>query len=146
MEKHDIDIAPRVEFTTPVAAERDEADRNDLRPVLLLRRTGDGRKNMAQNNVDQRRAARADFAAPAARLMPQSQAMIFDLEKLLVERQQMRRRGIDGGPQLALRVFENFVLMLSHSLGKVNRCRASAPLVRTREPGQAERPPYNWIS
>ena len=100
MKKHDIDVAPRIEFSASVAAQRHEAEGNDRGSVLLLRGDDRRRKNMTQENVDERRAARADFTPPATRLMTQSQAMIFDLEKLLVEREQMRRFSAGRGPQL----------------------------------------------
>ena len=45
--------------------------------------------------------------------------MIFDFEKLLVERQQMRRLGAGCGFQLAPSVRQNFFLMVGHSLGEL---------------------------
>ena len=69
---------------------------------------------MTQENVDERRAARAHLAPPATRLMAQSQAMIFDLEELPVERQQMRRLSAGRGPQLTPSVRQNFFLMVGH--------------------------------
>src|SRR5262245_42491934 len=93
MEKHDIDVAPRIEFSPSVATQCHEADGNDRGSILLLRGYDGRRKNMTQENIDERRAARAHLTPPAARLMAQSQAMILDLEKRLVERQQMRRLG-----------------------------------------------------
>ena len=69
---------------------------------------------MTQENVDERRAARAHLTTAATRLMAQSQAMIFNLEKLLVERQQMRRLSAGRGPQLTSSVRQNFFLMVGH--------------------------------
>ena len=115
MEKHDIDVAPRVEFPASVAAQRHEAYRNNFGPVLLLRGSNRRRKNMTQENVDERRAARAHLTSAAAGLMAQTQAMIFDFEKLLVERQEMRRLGAGRGLQLAPGVRQNFFLMVGHS-------------------------------
>ena len=62
------------------------------------RRGGRGRKKMPQENVDERRAAGADFAAAAAGLVPQAQPVVFDLEKLLVEREQVGSAGCGVGP------------------------------------------------
>ena len=114
MKKHDIDVAPRIEFSASVAAQRHEAYGNDRGSILLLRGNNRRRKNMTQENVDERRAARAHLTPPAARLMAQSQAMIFDLEKLLVEREQMRRLSAGRGPQLTPSVRQNFFLMVGH--------------------------------
>ena len=69
---------------------------------------------MTQENVDERRAARAHLTPPATRLMTQSQAMIFDLEKLLVKREQMWRFSAGRGPQLTPSVCQNFFLMVGH--------------------------------
>src|SRR4030095_15026096 len=51
MEKHDIDVAPRIEFPASVAAQGHEAYGNDPGPVLLLRGNNRRRKNMTQENV-----------------------------------------------------------------------------------------------
>ncbi len=90
MEKHHINVAPRVEFPAPVATQRHEAYGNDPRPVLLFRGNNRRCKNMTKENVDERRAAGAYLTSTATGLMSQSQAMIFDFEKFLVKRQQMR--------------------------------------------------------
>ena len=46
--------------------------------------------------------------------MAQTQAMIFDLEKLLVKREQMRRFSPGRGSQLTPSVRQNFFLMVGH--------------------------------
>jgi hypothetical protein len=72
---------------------------------------------MAQDNVNQRGPVRANVPPAAACLMPQTQSMIFDLEKFLVERDEMRRVHFARGGELALRVLQNFILLMRHSLG-----------------------------
>jgi len=114
MKKHDINVASGIEFSASITAQRHEADGNDRGSILLLRGNDRRRKNMTQENVDERRAARAHLTPPATRLMAQSQAMIFDLKKLPVERQQMRRLSAGRGPQLTPSMRQNFFLMVGH--------------------------------
>ena len=61
-----------------------------------------------------RRLPKAASGSLATGLMAQSQAMIFDLKKLLVERQQVRRLSAGRGPQLTPSVRQKFFLMVGH--------------------------------
>ncbi len=69
---------------------------------------------MTQDDVDERSATGADLAAAAARLVPQTEAMVFDLEELLVEREEMARAGAGRRPEFAPRVFQHFFLRIRH--------------------------------
>ena len=61
MQKHDIDIATRIQFASAVAAEGNESKRR-VTVSVIHHMIGRG-KNMAQQDVDQVNAARTNFAA-----------------------------------------------------------------------------------
>src|SRR3954468_2921780 len=75
MEQHHIDIAKWIQIATSISAKRDQSERR----LRSRDRVGRGSENMLQDNVNELPAARADFAATAARLMFQSQAVLFEL-------------------------------------------------------------------
>ena len=94
---------------------------------------------MAQENIDERGAARADLTTAAAGLVPQAEEMIFDPEELLVEREEMRRLDAGGGAEFAPGMLDDFGLVIRH-VGIVGRPLRLASFTET---GQAERPSYN---
>jgi hypothetical protein len=66
---------------------------------------------MTQDHIDEGSAAGANFPPAAARPVAQAQTMVFDSEKLLVQREEARRLNSLGGSELALGVLEDFILM-----------------------------------
>jgi hypothetical protein len=61
MQKHDIDIATRIQFASAVATQGDESKRRIT--VSVIHHMIGCRKNVAQQHVDQINPARANFAA-----------------------------------------------------------------------------------
>jgi hypothetical protein len=118
MQKHHIDVAARVQLTATVAAERNQTYWHHFLPVALLGSAGGRGKNMAQHDIDERSAAGANFAAATARFVAQTQTMIFNPKKLLIERKEMGRVSPRRGGKLALGVLQNFILVTRHSLGE----------------------------
>jgi hypothetical protein len=117
MEKHYIHVASRIEFPAAIPSERNETYRNNLFLAPGLSRNARGSENMAENDVDQGRTTGANFPATTPCLVPETQAMIFDLEKFFIERNQMRRRDFVGRGELTPGVLQNFFLLVRHSLG-----------------------------
>ena len=92
VQKHEINVAVRIEFRAAVAADGDERERGEF--LLGLRGQGvlGGVPEIAQHHVKDRGPRQADGAAAAARAVEQFQPVGFDLEKRLVARQFLLRR------------------------------------------------------
>src|SRR4051812_9234472 len=98
MQEHDIDVAERIQFAPAVATDGDNGELGQLPGVDDRLR---GRvEQVAQNNVHETGALRADFPPPASAVMLQADAMVLDLEELLVERKPFRRIQLALGAEL----------------------------------------------
>jgi hypothetical protein len=69
---------------------------------------------VAQQNINEVRASRADFAAARAGLMFQTQPMFLDLEELLVLSERFGRASRATRRKLCFRVSEDLVVMRPH--------------------------------
>ena len=105
MQKHDIDVAKRIEFAAAVATKSDQCQ-GDAGLAVLMSSGGGSSENVLQQNINKLGAPRANFAAPSARLVLQAQAMFFDLEKFFVKREDLCRASRPGGGELMRRVRE----------------------------------------
>jgi hypothetical protein len=110
MEKHDVDIAPRIQLPATVTTQSDQTHgKRSIGIALLCRRTR-GLKYVPQENVDQGGATGADLTAAAAGLMAQAQPMVLDFQKSLIDRE--KSRGVARrSRQFAARVLDHLVLV-----------------------------------
>ena len=109
MEKHHIDIAEGIELAPAISTQSDQCQR--FRRGFLVTDSGGGGENVSQQNIDKIGPARANFPATAASLMFQAQPMLFDLKKLLVKREDLRRAFFSRGGKLVLSVGQNLFQM-----------------------------------
>ena len=114
MEEHDVDVAEGIQLAAAVAADGDERERQ--RPALPS-----GRPSMAASSRWRRtmstrlRAFRANLAPAAAAVVLQPDAVVLDLEELLVEREQLRRaRALPWSEELLLGVGEDLFAVGKH--------------------------------
>src|SRR5437667_9780102 len=91
MQKHDIDIAARVQFAAAISTQRDQTHGKVIASAAHFYRGARRGENVLEQNVDQLRAACAHLAPAATGLMAQTQPVIFDLKKPLVTRQEFGR-------------------------------------------------------
>jgi len=108
VEEHDIDVAERIQLAPPVSAERDDRERG--RRTTSIANCGPDRcvENVLEKDVDQLDAQRANVAAAATVLVPQSETMLLDSEEFFIEWQRIRRPHRPRGRKLALGMSENF--------------------------------------
>ena len=114
MQKHQINVAERIQFAAPIAAQCDHCH-GRWRSVLLAfgRRAGTG-ENLPQQNIHHLNPKRANVAASASSLVSQAQPVILDFEKLLVDWQKVRWTLGAGRFELAFGVRQHFVQMTRH--------------------------------
>src|SRR5690349_25141510 len=112
MQKHDIDVAARIQFAPAVASEGNKSKRRITVSVIyhMIGRC----KNVAQQDVDQINAAGANFTATVTRTLAQAQAVLFELQKFPVNRKNIVRSLRTGGSQLPLRMGQDFFEMPRH--------------------------------
>jgi hypothetical protein len=71
---------------------------------------------MAKHDIHEARALRANLATSATTVVLQADAMVLDLEELLVERKPFRRIQLPLGTELLFGVSENFFAMSKHGV------------------------------
>jgi hypothetical protein len=84
MQKHDVDITEWIELAAAISAKSDQRQWN-LGLAISASGSGSAAEDVSQQNVDQFSSPRANFAATAAGLVLQAQAMLFNLEKFFVQ-------------------------------------------------------------
>ena len=91
VQKHEVNVAVRIQFRAAVTADGDERERRKL--LLRLRRQTVSRRvpKMPQQRVKDRRARLADFAPAHAGTMLQFEPVRLDLEKAFVACELFRR-------------------------------------------------------
>jgi hypothetical protein len=108
VEEHDVHVAEGIELAATVPAESDNGERGRGNAFCLPGKTGRGVEDVAQQNVDQLDAKRANLPAATAVLVAEPQTMLLDLEELLVERERFRRPHRPRGGKVALSVRQDF--------------------------------------
>src|SRR4030095_11300686 len=122
MQEHHVNVAKRIELTPPISPKGNQRQ-GHLRVAIGASCSGRrGIEDVSQQNINQFSAPCTDFASTDAGLMPQTQAVLFDLEKFLVEREYLcwtprTRRG-----KARLSVRQNFL--------QLSRCFHHALLLR----------------
>jgi len=106
MQKHDIDVAKRIEFAAAISTKGDQCE-GDAGLAVSASGGGGSSENVLQQNVNKLGAPRANFAAPSARLVLQAQAVFFDLEKFFVKREDLCRASRPRGGELIRRVSQD---------------------------------------
>src|SRR6266436_5236569 len=126
MQDHEIDVAVRIEFRTPITANR---RKRQLRKFLLSRlgkiRFG-GVPKIAQENVKNRGSTPANMQPASPGPMKNFEPMRFDLEESLISRQFLRRQATRWQSQPRGRVGFNLLEQFLHleiSLGINDRQR-----------------------
>src|SRR5882724_758851 len=89
MQNHNVDVTERIEFAPAVSAKSDQRQWN-CGLATSASGSGSAAENVSQQNVDQFSAPCANFAATAAGLVFQAQAMLFNIEKFFVKWQDFR--------------------------------------------------------
>src|SRR5689334_9569518 len=117
MQEHHVDVARGIELAAPVTSNCDQAQGNDFLPGACPGRGAGCAKDVPQNNVDQLCAPGTNFTSATTGFMPEPEPMIFDLEELGIERDQLRWVDLARAGEFALRVLQNFILLTGHSLG-----------------------------
>jgi hypothetical protein len=110
VQKHDIDVAERIEFAAAISTEGDQCQADAGLAVSASNRGGSSEK-ILQQNINKLRAPGANFAATSARLVLQTQAMFLDIEKLFVKRENLCRASRPRGGELIRRVRQDFFEM-----------------------------------
>jgi hypothetical protein len=110
MQKHDIDVAKRIEFPAAISTESDQCQRYAGLAVSVSC-GGGGSENVLQQNVNKLGSPAANLAAASARLVLQAQAMFFDLEKFFVKRKDLGRSSRPGRGKLIRRMRQDFFEM-----------------------------------
>src|SRR5262245_30984963 len=109
MQKHHVHIAKRIELAPAISPKSNERQ-SHLRVAIGASCSGRrGIEDVSQQNINQFSSPCTDFAPTAAGLMPQTQTVVFDLEKFFVKREDLRwtlrtRRG-----KTAFGVRQNFL-------------------------------------
>ena len=98
VEEHHVHVAKGIEFTAAVTTERHHRKRSGGGAFVSLRETRGRREDVAQHDVNQLDAERANLPAASAGLMAQAKPVFLDFQEFLVERQSIRRP-----PRAALR-------------------------------------------
>ncbi len=108
MQKHEINVAERIQFRAPVTADGHERERRKF--LLRLRRKARFRHlpKMPQQRVQHRRARRANFLSARAPAMLDFYPVRFHLEKRLVTRELPRRVAGRRQRQALRRIVLNF--------------------------------------
>src|SRR5689334_7466461 len=114
MQKHDVDVAARIQFASAVAAEADNSERRTT--VSVIHHMISRRKNVTQQHVDHINPARANFAATVAGALAWAQAVLFAFPKFPVNRQNMGRTLRTGGGQFPLCMGQDFFKMPRHEI------------------------------
>ena len=114
MQKHQINVAERIQFAPTVAAQCDHRHGRRRGVLLALGRGAGAGENLAQQNIHHLNPKRANVAASASGLVSQAQPVILDLEKLLVDWQKVRWTLFAGRFELAFGVGQHFVQMTRH--------------------------------
>lgn len=110
MQKHDIDVAKRIEFAAAVSTKSDQCQ-GDAGLAVSASSGGGSSENVLQQNINKLGAPRANFAATSARLVLQAQAMFFNLEKFFVKREDLCRASRPCGGELIRRVRQDLFEM-----------------------------------
>jgi pectin methylesterase-like acyl-CoA thioesterase len=87
VQKHDIDVTKGVELTSAISAKCDQREWDPGRAILASSRRSRSTENVLQQDINQLRSSRTDFAATTTGLVLQAQPMLLNLEKLLVKRE-----------------------------------------------------------
>src|SRR4029450_7331011 len=110
MQKHDIDVAKRIEFPAAISTESDQCQ-GDPGLAVSVSCGGGSSENVLQQNINKLGPPSANLAAASARLVLQAQAMFFDLEKFFVKRKDLGRASRPGGGKLIRRMRQDFFEM-----------------------------------
>ena len=110
MQKHDINVAKRIEFAAAVSTKSDQCQ-GDAGLAVLMSSGGGSSENVLQQNINKLGPAAANLAAASARLMRQAQAMFFDFEKFFVKRKDLCRASRPSGGELIRRMCQDFFEM-----------------------------------
>ena len=105
VQEHQIDVAVRAEFAPTKPADGHQGDA----AACLARSRAPGRRivEVAQDNIHKDGALLGDLAPAPTRLVLEPQAVVFDLEKLFVQRQQRRLVIHPLGGELLFRVSQH---------------------------------------
>src|SRR5215210_5949591 len=77
VQKHEVDIAVRIQFAAAVTAERDQAQRRRGR-AFVFGKVRCRRKDMLEQHIDQFAAPSANIPAAAAGVVLEAEAMFFN--------------------------------------------------------------------
>jgi len=110
VQKHDIDIAKRIELATAISTKSNQRKRRPRRPASASSSCGSS-ENVLQQNINKLSPPRADFSATSPRLVLQSQAVFFNLEEFFVKWKDFRRASCIRGGELIRRVRQDLLEM-----------------------------------
>src|SRR5437870_2341714 len=110
MQKHDIDIAKRIELAAAISTESDQCQ-GVARLAVSVSSGGGSSENVLQQNINKLGSPRANLAAASARLVLQAQAVFFNLEKFFVKWKDFRRASRPRGGELIRRVGQDLFEM-----------------------------------
>jgi hypothetical protein len=115
MQKHHIDVTKRVELTSAISAKGDQREWNRGRAVPASSSRCRSTENVLQQDINQLRPSRTNFAATPAGLVFQAQPILLNLEKLLVKREDFGRTLGTRGRKARCGVRQNLFQMTGRS-------------------------------
>ena len=110
VQKHDIDIAKRIELATAISTKSNQRERRPRRPVSASSSCGSS-ENVLQQNINKLSPPRANFSATSPRLVLQAQAVFFNLEESFIKWKDFRRASCIRGGELIRRVRQDLLEM-----------------------------------
>jgi len=113
MQKHDVDITEWIELAAAISAKSDQRQWN-LGLAISASGSGSAAEDVSQQNVNQFSPPRANFAAAGAGLVLQTQAMLFNLEKLFIKWKDLGRAFAPGRGEATFGVSQNLFQMSGH--------------------------------
>ena len=118
MQKHDVNVAVGIKFTSSIPADGDQREGRDFSRIGLPQ-VRDRFQNVAQRDVQDGGARLTDFAATAARAMENLQPVRFNFEEIFVARQFLGRLAAFRQSQSAGGICFDFFQQGWHSFGKL---------------------------
>src|SRR6266705_3126640 len=110
MQKHDIDIAKRIELAASISTKSDQCQ-GDARLAVSASSSCGSSEDVLQQNINKLSPPRANFSAASAPLVLQAQTVFFDLEKLFIKWKDFRRASCIRGGELIRRVRQDLFEM-----------------------------------
>jgi hypothetical protein len=84
MQQHDVNVAKRIELAPAISAKSNQRQGHLSFTISTSRRGRCSAEDVSQQNINQFRSTRANLAPASTSLVPQSQPVLFNLQKFFV--------------------------------------------------------------